>query len=296
MSINAATLFDFTNTTNMVFVLDLLATYSLDNLDACLSNCSNKGVCYLTQSNSYACNCDKNYAGKSCKIDLRPCSSYPCLNGATCTETNNNTLYMCECDLTFFGNNCEKQINICANSSCIQDQGYCIVNKTFSNKMQCKCYSDYFGDNCELYSSSLRVRKIVITLASVIAIVTLGVFACTIISIDLFKLYIKKTTLKVARTKEDPIIKRLKYINPKDQIELDLMQKQEYQIELIDQTQVQSLTKPLVEETNVNSDIKSDSIGNNTEKIADSLDLKDFPSDESGMNAIFENTILPLTN
>ena len=68
------------------FSLNQLLSSSYD-LTACLSNCSNNGVCnYYQSEDKYACECFPDYMGDKCQTDSRPCSYYPCLNNCSCQE------------------------------------------------------------------------------------------------------------------------------------------------------------------------------------------------------------------
>ena len=97
----------------MTQFLAILANQKGD-LNSCLPNCSSSGVCSL-RNGLIGCQCFEYFTGSSCKFDTRPCSSSPCLNNATCTNSLNATFasFECECQQTFYGLNCENQINIC---------------------------------------------------------------------------------------------------------------------------------------------------------------------------------------
>ena len=67
------------------------------DLSGCIVNCTNRGFCrFDSVSNSFMCSCDEYYTGQVCQIDLRACSSAPCLNNATCVD-NNTQSFKCEC-------------------------------------------------------------------------------------------------------------------------------------------------------------------------------------------------------
>ena len=83
------------------------------DLNSCLVNCSNQGVCQQFNQ-TYECQCNQNYMGSSCQTDTRPCFNNNCLNNATCVNTLNMTMesYRCECPSNglFYGQYCENKI------------------------------------------------------------------------------------------------------------------------------------------------------------------------------------------
>ena len=72
------------------------------------------------------------------------CSSNPCINGGTCTNTVNN--YICSCKHGIGGRNCEiDTIDECQSSPC-QNGGICFDS---FGAFQCICKPGYEGSNCE---------------------------------------------------------------------------------------------------------------------------------------------------
>ena len=100
------------------------------DLSGCMTNCSNKVSCrFDTVLNKFYCLCDSIYSsGSACNVDIRPCSSNPCLNNGTCVDYSNglrynmsvpdNVTYSCLCNKHYKGENCEEKINICQNETC----------------------------------------------------------------------------------------------------------------------------------------------------------------------------------
>ncbi|CAF1138329.1 unnamed protein product, partial [Brachionus calyciflorus] len=99
----------------------------------CLLNCSNHGECkYDNLLDKFLCICQENYYGSSCKLNIKPCSSNPCLNNGICPDvlTNNIFKHECQCLNEFYsGRNCEFRKD---------------------------CFSMYSGDKCEMESSDLK--------------------------------------------------------------------------------------------------------------------------------------------
>ena len=136
----------------------------------CLSNCSNHGLCVLTNDNKFVCSCEQNFGGQKCQMDLRPCSSGPCLNNGTCYDhTVNSSLlnsFLCECDQYHYGTNCEMSIDVCVNETC-SNKGICY---DVGYQPTCKCFKFYSGEKCEIESSEMKTIKAFLSTSSIIAI------------------------------------------------------------------------------------------------------------------------------
>jgi hypothetical protein len=172
---------DLTN----IFLINNLLTLNNQDITACLANCSNNGVCQLDPSTQkLLCACDQYFTGSKCNIDTRPCSYGPCLNNATCTNTNLTTFgYLCECNEFYTGTNCETQIDLCQNETC-SSNGKCGI---VDNKPKCKCFQYYSGDKCQAVDQSLVTIKNIISTTSIIAIILIISFYLLVILSDLSK-------------------------------------------------------------------------------------------------------------
>jgi hypothetical protein len=157
------------------------------DISSCLSNCSNQGICKLSTNQTYICECNTNFMGKSCQTDERPCSqSNKCLSNGTCINSLDLTSFTCQCpeNSPYYGQYCENVINLCENVTC-SFHGYCIQNQNFSFITQCKCYTGYTGENCEKDSSTVKVVKNVQWFSTAICIVTLVMLWLSFICSDI---------------------------------------------------------------------------------------------------------------
>ena len=167
---------------------------------SCLLNCSNHGVCYLTD---LKCRCNTGFRGENCEVEIDPCSSLPCFNDGICHYINSTSLsseintrnYACSCSKLFYGSNCEWKINNCANETCSQ-HGYCI---DLSSSSSCICVQGYTGEKCEITSQDVITAKTVRTSSMIIAILTLVFFILYIISIDLTSLKRKNFGIRIEK-------------------------------------------------------------------------------------------------
>lgn len=163
------------------------------DISACLTNCSNNGVCGLDSKQDFVCNCFEFYSGNSCDKDLRACSSFPCLKNGTCINKINDTVYdfKCECKYPFYSKYCELKINLCQNITCSK-QGWCNVNGTTT---QCKCFTGFSGENCDVMNQELKAIKAVSNVAAVVAITCIVMFFGTFIFMDVTKYWSSIRTL-----------------------------------------------------------------------------------------------------
>ena len=191
MKINTSYLFSLNNTGGQLNVV--IATYTGD-LSACLSNCSNQGICILDSlMNTYICQCNQYRNGLSCQSDTRPCSSGPCLNNGTCLNLNlNSTEFECQCKLNYYGVFCENKIDLCQNQTC-SNNGYCFINNT---QPICKCLNGYNGDTCELEKVSVKILRVVRTSSILICGSTIGFTIFLVVSNDIWNFFLIKKKKK----------------------------------------------------------------------------------------------------
>ena len=162
-------------------------------MTGCLTNCSQNGDCIFdTTTQTFSCKCLPHFKGSSCQNDERPCSSYPCLNNATCINTNMNNSrlsFTCECQKENYGSYCENKINLCEYKNC-SSNGYCRVSDL---KAECKCLINYYGENCEYEASQIKMIKNVQTTSLAICFTTICVFCLIIILNDVSNIFIFTT-------------------------------------------------------------------------------------------------------
>lgn len=187
---------------------------------ACLTNCSNNGLCTLDSNQNFVCSCFEFYSGKSCEKDLRPCSSCPCLKEGICTNILNTSVYdfECKCKYPYYSRYCELKINLCKNITCSK-QGWCYVNETIP---LCECFTGYSGKNCDIQSQELKRIKMVNDISGYLAITVIVLFFSMFICMDISKFFmqdknkIKQTPRKKRKVTEPAIKKTVTY---KDYIE-----------------------------------------------------------------------------
>ncbi|XP_072035211.1 uncharacterized protein [Amphiura filiformis] len=109
---------------------------------ACPGTCLNGGVC----SNG-VCSCANGFSGTLCETDFRfnPCFFNPCLNGATCVQTESS--YMCLCTEAWIGVHCEVLSGLCDPNPCANG-GTCSVKGT--SAFVCNCMPAFLGPTCSL--------------------------------------------------------------------------------------------------------------------------------------------------
>ena len=188
------------------------------DINGCLSNCSNNGVCLQDQqTQKYKCLCDSYFTGSSCNFDVRPCFHNPCLNNASCSLTysiDNKTLgYVCQCSDLFSGTNCETVKDVCQNETC-SGNGVCVKNS--NNKPGCECYQYFSGDKCETEGVTLKTMKKVRDASGIIAIIFVISFYILIALSDLSNYFMLKKNKILRKNSIQPNVPKSykpKYIN-----------------------------------------------------------------------------------
>ena len=90
------------------------------------------------------------------------------------------------------------------------------------------------------------MRNVIISVASAIAFIVLASYTLFILSIDLLNVYILKTRGLVARqtAMDGSFPERAKYYNLRDMTRLELMQRQEYQEIILEDSSMQTRSEP----------------------------------------------------
>lgn len=207
-SINKSDFIEFSQLNNNDLI-EILSSNGSD-LNGCLLNCSNNGNCYKL-NNFYECICNEYFSGKSCDVDVRSCSSNPCLNDGICVNILNTTKssweYKCNCTKGIYeGENCENEINFCLNEDCNQN-GNCISE---NGKAKCKCFMYYDGDRCENKSTELTIQKGIVKTAVITAIIAIVAFYSIIVIDDFLRYYVcKRKFIKKVKKHKKKKVKRI---------------------------------------------------------------------------------------
>ncbi|XP_078735355.1 brevican core protein-like isoform X2 [Lampetra fluviatilis] len=87
-----------------------------------------------------------------CFRGVGSCSEVPCLNGATCTDTDGG-LHVCHCALGYTGDTCQIDIDECHSSPC-RNGATCVDG---IHSFSCLCLPSYGGPLCELDTQQCEV-------------------------------------------------------------------------------------------------------------------------------------------
>eukprot|EP01051_Picozoa_sp_SAG22_P020351 SAG22_NODE_4079_length_1393_cov_2.047141_1_plen_383_part_01 len=88
-------------------------------------------------------------------VELGPCGSNPCRNGAPCVPANSTvagTHYACTCRIGFVGNICDS-IDFCAAQPCLNG-GKC---RNARDEFECTCSAGFVGPSCETVDHCLSM-------------------------------------------------------------------------------------------------------------------------------------------
>jgi len=186
----------------------LTSSASGSGLTSCLLSCSNKGKCRQDSSTGKLyCACDESYfTGDSCQYDIRPCSSSPCLNGASCSNIfdTNSSLFECNCRSAFYGTNCQNIKDLCENLTCIKGQGTCRIDYGNSDpSSSCMCLKGYLGEDCSQISTSLQVHNAIVSVTTILTILIISLFWAFILFMDYLKYFVIKNK-RAKKTKKNP--------------------------------------------------------------------------------------------
>jgi hypothetical protein len=153
-----------------------------------------------------ACQCNQYFTGTACEKDNRACSSFPCLNNATCNNIN-TTKFECICSPFYVGIYCENKINACENITCSL-KGYCIQSQL--NTTSCKCHIGYLGENCEIEQPSRKfVTGIQITSLVILFLCVSSIILIVVLN-DVWNYYVKASHVK---NKKKNFLERITQIN-----------------------------------------------------------------------------------
>ena len=121
------------------------------NIDECANNsyCIH-GSC-VDGINTFTCQCIHGWIGQFCEVDKNECEDEPCMNGGSCSQTEQPGSYVCTCTDEYKGQNCENlKVRTCNEVPCVNG-GTCIdePDSTSSERYRCDCPQGYEGFNCD---------------------------------------------------------------------------------------------------------------------------------------------------
>ncbi|CAF0962827.1 unnamed protein product [Brachionus calyciflorus] len=182
-----------------ILISPTVLTLNID-FNNCLNNCSNNGICLINyDSEQLECSCFDNFTGKTCEIDMRPCSSNKCLNNAICYDLDMQDFF-CNCSsIIYYGKRCEYMRDECLNrNKTCSNHGTCSYSTTLGD-VQCKCFKSYMGHDCEIEMSEIKTIKIVVRTTWIITLIVLLSFILLIIYLDLFSFKRNKKSEKKSK-------------------------------------------------------------------------------------------------
>ena len=121
-----------------------------------------KYTCKMTRSISpgtFRCFCARGWSGSKCHHDMNECESKPCMNGATCVDSNTNPelgvdTFKCLCLNGWSGASCLHDIDECASRPC-KNGATC---SDLLNGYSCNCSSTYKGMHCDVDNTCVSTQ------------------------------------------------------------------------------------------------------------------------------------------
>ena len=109
------------------------------DIDECSSApCHNGGSCSQTQVGGYICECPPGTTGASCETDVDECLSMPCENGGDCSQSG-----VCPPTVTV-----DRRCGVLSMASCA---GSCIPwQKIWFSRYVCDCAAGFGGSDCSV--------------------------------------------------------------------------------------------------------------------------------------------------
>ncbi|KAH3785149.1 hypothetical protein DPMN_163234 [Dreissena polymorpha] len=112
------------------------------DINECSSYPCRNGATCTNLLNQFSCRCTPGYTGPTCASDINECASNPCRNGATCNDLVNQ--FTCRCAPGYTGPTCASDVNECASSPC-RNGATCT---DLVNHFTCSCAPGYTGPTC----------------------------------------------------------------------------------------------------------------------------------------------------
>ncbi|XP_059971085.1 protein eyes shut homolog [Mesoplodon densirostris] len=113
-----------------------------ENNECSSKPCQNNGIS-VDLTSRFLCNCEPEYHGYFCELDINECEISPCPDGEICVKRTGG--YICFCAPGYSVIDCEVNIDECLSEPCFRD-GTCIDG---INHYTCDCKSGFFRTHCE---------------------------------------------------------------------------------------------------------------------------------------------------
>ncbi|EEC10841.1 protein jagged-2, putative [Ixodes scapularis] len=119
-----------------------------NNRNECHPNpCHNDGKCTDLIAD-FLCECQGQWKGKTCNLNINDCATRPCVNGGTCVDGLNS--YRCLCPDGWEGPHCSNRDSHCDSSTCLNG-GTC---EDLGDAFVCHCPENYQGHTCQIAKGS----------------------------------------------------------------------------------------------------------------------------------------------